>query len=92
MKLIIEIPEDSYRFILQHGIKDIREIDEVIANGTPLPEGHGRIIDVDTIVHSEDIYNTDEFIEGVICGGNSFVISAPTIVEADKESENETNN
>ena len=38
IKLVIEIPEQAYRFILQHGIKDTHEIDEIIANGTPITD------------------------------------------------------
>ena len=39
VKLMIEIPEQAYKFILQYGIKDAHEIDVIIANGTPITEG-----------------------------------------------------
>lgn len=80
IKLIIDIDEEDFE-IMKHNIAvdnplcPISQKDMVIkiANGTPLPKGHGRLIDADyldmraiSIVLKEDVDN------------------APTIIEADK--------
>ena len=47
MQIVIEIPEDYY-YKAKHGffeLYDIREVRDAIANGIPLPKGHGRLID-----------------------------------------------
>jgi hypothetical protein len=49
MKIAIDIDEDYYE-IIKHEVKvnhnDFKPYD-IIANGTPLPKGHGRLIDAD---------------------------------------------
>ena len=47
MKLIIDIPEEKFSIIknkMYCGIYD-PDLYKAIANGTPLPKGHGRLID-----------------------------------------------
>lgn len=79
MELVIKIPNEKYKMIknkMYCGIYDA-EVYEAIANGTPLPKGHGRIIDEDQIPGD---------------GGWDFsdrLMSTPTIIEADEESEDE---
>ena len=48
MKLIIDIPEEAYKKLLeeQHLPKDL-DVEYLIMNGTPLPKGHGDLIDKD---------------------------------------------
>lgn len=48
MKLVIEIPEEYYNAI--KAIPDIQCYADmlIIKNGTPLPKGHGRLIDADS--------------------------------------------
>jgi len=50
--------------------------EEIKANGTPLPKGHGALIDVDKIIGK--IYGVGSIVA---------VLDAPTIIEADTESE-----
>lgn len=38
MKLIIDIPEKAYRYILKYGIQDTYEINAIIANGKSYEE------------------------------------------------------
>lgn len=49
MKIVIDIPDENYkRDNLIHFFGCYSEkLDEVIKNGTPLPKGHGRLIDAD---------------------------------------------
>ena len=75
MKLIIEIDEEDYNFAK-------REVpDGRIANGIPLPKGHGRLLDEKDILDTEnndggwyDLTDMPEYIAGV-----------KPIIEADEE-------
>ena len=77
MELIIDIPEDLYKATV-NGLdaNEIWELRVAVKNGTPLPKGHGRLIDADAYAKK---YDTN--INGRI--GEEYVI-APTIIEADK--------
>ena len=87
MKLIIDIPEEVKQTFDNAKNEDLYGnyydynslIGKAIQNGTPLPKGHGRIIDeskIAIIIETED--------------GDDFITDAPTIIEADKaESEDE---
>ena len=78
MHIVIDIPEKIYEAsqILDVKHEDTIQIPlEVIANGTPLPKGHGRLIDVDEIAGDGSWDFADRLDE------------TPTIIEADKESE-----
>lgn len=81
MQIVIDIPEEYYDYIKEHHYMDryydTREKSKIfcaIKNGTPLPKGHGRLIDADVLVDGmEDNY---EFCEAVN--------ATPTIIEADR--------
>ena len=45
IELVIKIPEETYEYWKEHKHEYI--LAEAIANGTPLPKGHGRLIDAD---------------------------------------------
>ena len=82
MQIVIDIPEKIF-------IKDdlihffgcySQKLDEVIKNGTPLPKGHGRILDEKDILDTKnndggwyDLVDMPEYIAGV-----------KAIIEADK--------
>ena len=85
MKLIIDIPEWKYKSICEGveaskrcGVVGIDpDIHKAIYNGTPLPKGHGKIIDVNEAINYIDDYALGFFgFDGV-----------PAIIEADTESE-----
>ena len=77
MKLIIDIDDDLYSYILKEDAvyfpDDGGKLFEAVRNGTELPKGHGRLIDADALVKKGDI--TKDYLN----------IFAPTIIEADKE-------
>lgn len=77
MHVVININDKIYKAILDgwwpNNFVSIRQL---IANGTPLPKGHGRLIDADALVAKGDV--TKSYLN----------IFAPTIIEADKEDEN----
>jgi hypothetical protein len=74
MKLIIDIPEEEYNTLQSASYYSFDKYAAYLAmkNGTPLPKGHGRLIDADFRVSSDD-----RTIDSV-CG-----YMAPTIIEAD---------
>jgi hypothetical protein len=87
MKLIIDIPEEKYDWIMSHLTLD-RNFRECMI--TPLPKGHGRLIDAYTLPVnevSEEKYNWE-------CGETTRntlyvvywedILNAPTIIESDE--------
>lgn len=89
MKVVIEIDEGMYEalvFMKNRRPSDLRKSDKVILNGTPLPKGHGRLIDADALeVCPIDITDLpkDKCLMVFLAED---VNNAPTIIEADKES------
>ena len=71
MQIVIDIPRGIYQTIKKAEVGNL--IYKAIKNGTPLPKGHGRIVDENKIT-SFGWNNTD----------NHAVVDAPTIIEADK--------
>ena len=98
MKVVIEIPEDIYKEWKFDGkYRTHSYAQRLILDGTPLPEHHGRLVDIDKIY--EDRMESDnpiieltvnrEYIEAVSL---DYLNSLPTIIEADKEEQNANNN
>lgn len=90
IELVIKIPEEIYKAsqILDVKHEDTVQIPlEVIANGTPLPKRHGRLIDADAfhkVVEEIPIKDTDKWFNWMQKTCNRLA-DAPTIIEADKE-------
>ena len=79
MEILIDISEETYNEVCWRGLhlcpRDNKELVNAIKNGTPLPKGHGRLIDADVLVDGmEDDY---EFCEAIN--------ATPTIIKSDKE-------
>ena len=74
MKIVIDIDENIYhRFVNGFANEgDAYLIEQLFTNGTPLPKGHGRIID------ESQVTGTFTWDDGYI------ECYAPTIIEADK--------
>ena len=79
MQIVIDSPEEQYITLNAKSQEEVLTVIDVsllikaIKNGTPLPKGHGRLIDTDVLVDGrEDDY---EFCEAVN--------ATPTIIEAD---------
>ena len=58
-------------------------IADAIKNGTPLPKGHGRLIDADAIIFREIDEIGGEYNPYLGCSQEQ-IDAAPTIIEADK--------
>lgn len=80
MKVIIDIPEESYKATCDGWMlpSDVRNVVQGIKNGTLLPKEHGDLIDRNSILcddcSCEQCGHTDE----------CFKLLAPTVIEADK--------
>ena len=89
MKIIIDIQDRLIKKVKDHYVNpyEVDEICEAILDGTPLPKGHGRLIDADEIISEATkrmkYPENHQYMECVI----AHMKLAPTIVEADKESE-----
>ena len=82
MQIVINIDEEVYNRTLTY--KDFPEIANLllyaVANGVPLPKGHGRLIDADAI-NLKDISPVDGFS---VYGATAEDIDlTPTIIEAE---------
>lgn len=102
VKLIIEIPEEEYKNICLMSKDGIgMALYDWIANGTPLPKGYGRLGDLDALEKlctehniANSAYDNSPIIEqGHYSDGDCIwkplFDFAQTIIEADKESEEE---
>ena len=81
MKLVIDIPESIYDTIQADEMisrEQLAVLQMHILNGTPLPKGHGRLIDADRLWDSYHDLGYDFY--------EAFDL-AETIIEADMESE-----
>ena len=92
MQIVINIPEGLKKDFEseQWTALSCMEMKDALMNGTPLPKGHGRLIDADKL---KEVYkNTEdaEYCKWTLYGVTSEIDDAETIIEADKaESEDE---
>ena len=85
MEIVIKIEEELYNTIMCSPNSPTLGWYE-IAHGTVLPKGHGRLIDADKLDTRERGNNSQRAMWWKI---DCIVKDAPTIIEADKESDNE---
>lgn len=97
MQIVIEIPEDVYKSIQDKEFCGISHMGlyNAIANGTPLPKGHGRLIDADAFIKAEcsqcdgycDVCDCDclNCKSEYRCDFIKNIDSADVIIEADEE-------
>lgn len=94
MQIVIEISEERYQDIqriaeVQTG-KRMLTCEQIIANGTPLPKGHGRLIDADALEQEMIIAEgkaeggCDYYMADTIDRAKEYIIDSETIIEADK--------
>jgi len=87
MELIIKIPEDSYRATCSGSMlpPDVKNVVNAIKDGTPLPVGHGNLIDVDCL--REDFKASRRISLAELMKIACIVDHAPIIIKADCVSE-----
>ena len=78
MQIVIDIPEDIYQYVINTGTYGHYRFNsaKAIKNGTPLPAGHGRLIDADKLWDAYHDLDYDFY--------EAFDL-ADTIIEADEE-------
>ena len=86
IELVIKIPVSLYANLskINHETVAGKRILECVKNGTPLPKGHGRLIDSKALgdyfwEHRSKLFTHKDL--------QSVIDYAPTIIEADKESD-----
>jgi len=83
IELVIKIPEEMYEAsqIIDVKYEDTVQIPlEVITNGTPLPKGHGTLIDSDKLI--------DKWAKTTVRGRTEFdqvIMCEPTVIPAESE-------
>ena len=81
MKIVIDIPEEMYLKAKEDMLCGADILVSAIKDGTPLPKGHGRLIDADSMKTMKNIqsanFNAVELIR-------FWIDNQPTIIEADK--------
>jgi len=96
IELVIKIPEKTVNEIKDNAMfsgsisSDIRwDVTSAIANGTPLPEGYGRLIDADEVVKeiciehkTNSIYELSDELRSFI---KKYLIEVPTIFKPTTE-------
>ena len=95
MQIVIDIPEEMYKRLakapriatFEECVKDRKMFVTAIQNGTPLPKGHGRLIDADKL--HQDIFDDNcwQFSGGISPNeGYSWkqIQNAPTIIEREE--------
>ncbi len=98
IELVIKIPEEEYRLIKKSDKTVFADVASkecmlhAIKNGTPLPKGHGRLIDADAEIKkiqdiSDRVKNRNASCLDVYDGEIAAMRLASTIIEADKEEE-----
>ena len=82
MELVIKIPKEIYELCKRDKLhyEDASLLEYSVANGTPLPKGHGRLIDASNLLTVTDYDGENE---------KTYILydeieDAPTIIEADK--------
>ena len=96
MQIVIDLDERRFKDILRISTVQLKgrtpTLEQVIAKGIPLPKGHGRLIDADdldiTTITTDD-YSGNDILDIVL---KEDVDDAPTIIEADIESEDRNEN
>lgn len=87
MEIVIDIPEEIYIHLLARykyqntddiGLSELDKAGVSIKNGTPLPEGHGDLIDRDSLELDSD---WSDYYDGFSAYSESQVRLTPTIIE-----------
>ena len=95
IELVIKIPEEMYKWVCDvnkfsndYGTADFIDL---IKNGTPLPKGHGRLVDADALEKKmcdrEEELGDDRALWESSAVSVALDMFAPTIIEADRSEE-----
>lgn len=82
MQIVIDIPEEEYK-IIKNCTAPMTWAEHLIKDGTPLPKGHGDLIDVDNITS----ITLEDSLHCLTWKRDSEIdcyIDAPTIIQAER--------
>lgn len=85
MQVVIDIPEEDWKFIKESdGCRWSRAILEGVINGTPLPKGHGELKDIEAL--DDSFFKATDYPDAKLSYEeiSDILLDAPTILEADK--------
>lgn len=83
VELVIKIPEETYKGIML-GKWDENGLAYYVKDGTPLPKGHGRLIDANRL---RSMYSINRANFNTVVGIQKWIDEAPTIIEAERSEE-----
>lgn len=89
MQIIIDIHEKDYHSVMYSNHVPYGVV-YAIKNGTPLPKGHGRLIDKDKMI--EDLLTVDPHYQDLIDWCLQVTEAQPTIIKAYGGNEDEDSN
>lgn len=90
MELVIEINDDYYNLIKRDADNGdyLNVLERAVINGTPLPKGHGRLIDAERFEKdNKELWGCDFIHPKYEDTLEDLITDAPTIIEADRSEE-----
>ena len=81
MQIVVDIPDFIYERLKEDVNCGMVNLNSAIANGIPLPKGHGDLIDRDKL---EKDTEWDEYEDGFISYSHGQIFSEPIVIPADK--------
>ena len=83
IQIVVEIPEEAYNLLKNEGVDWLgaEHILNAVANGKPIPSGHGRLKDIDKIERLLDLEKPDNTIAKAL---KNIIEGVPTIIESDQ--------
>lgn len=99
MRIVIDIPEEIYNHTQEYEVGGFSQENDTklfmaIKNGTPLPKGHGRLIDADELKKDNEEYiiqcpvrSEDDRQNKMVEWINEDITNAPTIIEGVRANE-----
>ena len=91
MQIVIDIDDNLYARLFDNGVDhydDAKNMATAIRGGAPLPKGHGNLKDADKIIHElNEMKVQGETFTTAVNFAKILMREAPTIIEADTESE-----
>lgn len=87
IELVIKIPEDTYQYVMNTGTYGHYRFNSAraIRNSTPLPKGHGRLIDASEVVKAYAFEKKTNALSGDDDAFIEAIKRVSTIIEVDKE-------
>ena len=83
MQIVIEMSDDYYEILKYEGQQPNAHVfAKLVANGTPLPKGHGRLIDADIL---RSMYSINRANFNTVVGIQKWIDNAPTIIGGSEE-------